>query len=94
MVFIIYVFFDDCHCYFRYLLIFTFLLLVIYHWVDTSVGGLLVSESVIRPVVSAWAMTWFNVYIYCWNLQFLNNVTTITAVYRRRNRLFYNIHSL
>jgi len=37
-----------------------------YHWVDTSVVGLLVPEgtSIIRPVVSASALTWFIRYIY------------------------------
>jgi hypothetical protein len=45
-----------------------------YHWVDTSPGGLLVPEGIIRPVVSVSALTWFIRYIYYWNLQFLNNV--------------------
>jgi hypothetical protein len=45
-----------------------------YHWVDTSAGGLLVLEGIIRPVVSASGLTWFIRYIYFWNLQFLNNV--------------------
>jgi hypothetical protein len=34
-----------------------------YHWVDTSAGGLLVLEGIIRPVVSASALTWFIRYI-------------------------------
>jgi len=28
-----------------------------YHWVDTSAGGLLVPEGIIRPVVSVSALT-------------------------------------
>jgi hypothetical protein len=28
-------------------------------WVDTSAGGLIVSESIINPVVSVTAFTWF-----------------------------------
>ena len=47
----------------------------IYYWVNTSAGGVLVPESIIRPVVSASALTWFIRYIYYWNLQFLNNVS-------------------
>jgi hypothetical protein len=30
-----------------------------YHWVVTSVGGLLIHESIIRPVVSTSTLTWF-----------------------------------
>jgi len=30
-----------------------------YHWVDTSVGGLLVPDIMFRPVVSVSARTWF-----------------------------------
>ena len=45
-----------------------------YNWVDTSVGGLLVTDGIIRPVVSASALTWFIRCIYYWHLQFLNNV--------------------
>ena len=30
-----------------------------YHWVETSDGGLLVLEVIIRPVVSALTLTWF-----------------------------------
>ena len=45
-----------------------------YHWVDTSVGELLVPEGNICPVVSASALTWFIRYIHYWYLQFLNNV--------------------
>ena len=37
-------------------------------------GGLLVPQGIIRPVVSASALTWFIRYIYFWKLQFLNNV--------------------
>ena len=35
-----------------------------YHWVDTSVWGLHVSSSIIRPVVTASALTWFIMYIW------------------------------
>jgi hypothetical protein len=36
-----------------------------YHsWVDTSSGGLLVPESIIRPIVSASALTWFITNMY------------------------------
>ena len=42
--------------------------------VDTSAGGLLVLEDIIRPVVNVSALTWFIRYICYWNLQFLNNV--------------------
>jgi hypothetical protein len=70
-----------------------------YHWIDSSAGGLSVTEGIIRPVVSvtitgsialsgglsvtegiirpvvsASELTWFIIYIYYWNLQFLNNV--------------------
>jgi hypothetical protein len=48
-----------------------------YHWVDTSAGGLLVPEGIIRPVVSASALSWFNKYMCYWNLQFLNNESII-----------------
>jgi hypothetical protein len=48
-----------------------------YHWVDTSTGWLLVPEDVIRPVVSAEALTWFTRYVYYWNLQFLIKVFII-----------------
>jgi hypothetical protein len=37
-----------------------------YHWVDSSAGGILVPEGVIRPVVSAAALTWFTRYIFHW----------------------------
>jgi hypothetical protein len=30
-----------------------------HHWVDASAGGLLIPEGIIRPVVSASALTWF-----------------------------------
>jgi hypothetical protein len=33
-------------------------------WVNTSAGGVLVSQGIIRPVVSASALTWFIRYIY------------------------------
>jgi hypothetical protein len=47
-----------------------------YQWVDTSAGGLLVPEGIVRPwpVASVSALTWFIIYIYYSNLQFLNNV--------------------
>ena len=38
-----------------------------HHWADTSVGGLLVPECIIQPVVSVSALTWFIGYIYHWN---------------------------
>ena len=38
------------------------------HWIDTSAGGLLVPEGIIRPVVHVFALTKFIRYIYCWNL--------------------------
>ena len=41
---------------------------------NTAADGLLVSEGIIRPVVSASAPTWLVRYIYYWNFQFLNNV--------------------
>ena len=44
-----------------------------YHRVDTSVGGLLVPESIIRPEVSVWALTLFIRYVLL-NLQLLNNI--------------------
>ena len=34
-----------------------------YQWVDTSAGGLLVLEGILRPVISASALTWFITYI-------------------------------
>ena len=39
---------------------------VYYHWVDTSAGGLLVPQCIIHPMES-----------YYWNLQFLDNVIII-----------------
>jgi hypothetical protein len=45
-----------------------------YHWVDTSVGGLLVPEGIVHSVVWASPLTWFIRYIYYWNLLFLNNM--------------------
>ena len=35
-----------------------------YHWVDATVGGILISGGIICPVVSDSAFTWFNRYIY------------------------------
>jgi hypothetical protein len=55
------------------------------HWFDTCVDGLLVFDSIIRPVVNSSALTWLIRYIYYWNLQFLNNVIIIkTKVYLPR----------
>ena len=48
-----------------------------YHQVDSSPGGLLVTECIIRPVASVSALTWFIRYIYDRNLKFLNNVIII-----------------
>jgi hypothetical protein len=50
------------------------------YWVDTSAGGLLVPNGIIRSVVSASALTRFIRYIYYWNLQFLNNVIINKAI--------------
>ena len=36
----------------------------IFYWGSTSAGELLVPESIIRPVVSVSALTWFIKYIY------------------------------
>jgi len=46
----------------------------IYQVVDTSAGGVLVMEGIIRPVVKTLSLPWFIKYIYYWNWQFLNNV--------------------
>ena len=46
----------------------------IYDWVNTSAGGVLVPQGIIRPVVSASALTWFIRYIYYRHVQFLSNV--------------------
>jgi len=35
-----------------------------HYWVDTSPGGLLVLAGIVRPVVSAEALTWFTRYTY------------------------------
>jgi hypothetical protein len=48
-----------------------------YQRVDTSAGGLLVPEGIILPVVGVSAVTLFIIYIYYWNVQFLNNVIFI-----------------
>jgi hypothetical protein len=34
------------------------------YWVDTTAGGLLVPDGIIRPVASASTQTWFIKYIY------------------------------
>ena len=44
-----------------------------------SLGGLLVPEGIIRPVVSVPTLAWFIRYICYSNLQFLNNVIIITT---------------
>jgi hypothetical protein len=41
-----------------------YLHLYYYHWVDTSAGGLLVPEGIIRPVGSGSALTLFIRYIF------------------------------
>jgi hypothetical protein len=61
-------------CYFITLFVHFLTFLYYYHWVDTSAGGLFISESKIRTVVSAWTLTLFIRYIYYCNLQFLNNI--------------------
>jgi len=48
-----------------------------YHCADTTAGGLLVPDDIIRQVVKAPALTCFIWYIHYWNLQFLNNVICI-----------------
>ena len=48
----------------------------IYDWVNTSAGGVLVPESIIRPVVNASALTWFIRCIFYRNLQFLIIIKT------------------
>ena len=50
---------------------FQYLRFYYYNWVDTSTGGLLAPEGVIRPVIRI--VTLFIRYIYNWNLQFINN---------------------
>ena len=49
------------------------------HWVDTSAGGLFVTEGIINPVFSASVLTWAIRYIDAWNVQFLNSVIIIKA---------------
>jgi len=41
-----------------------------YHWVDTSASGLLVFECIIRPLISASILTWFNGYYLLSKLTF------------------------
>jgi len=48
-----------------------------YHWVDTSAGNLLVPESIIRPVVSAAALTWFITYFVQFSTHIINIKTTV-----------------
>ena len=48
-----------------------------YQWVDISVGELSVPDGITRPVVNVSVLAGFiryKMYIYYWNLQFLNNV--------------------
>ena len=40
----------------------------------TITGSIPLLAGITRPVVSASALTWFIIYFYYWNLQFLNNV--------------------
>ena len=51
-----------------------------YHWTDTSAGGLLVSEGIVRPVVSTSILTWFIICFYYRNLQFLNIMIKINVL--------------
>ena len=57
----------------------TFYIYVFYyfHWVDTSVGELLVADGSIRPVVSASALTLLTRYIKYRKLSFLKHVIII-----------------
>ena len=48
-----------------------------YHWVDTSAGKLLVPEGIIRPVVSAAALTWFITYFVQFSNHIINIKTTV-----------------
>jgi hypothetical protein len=41
-----------------------YLHLYCYHWVDTSSGAPFVPDSVMRPVISISALTWFIKYIH------------------------------
>ena len=50
-----------------------YLRLYYYHRIDNSAGGQLALKGIIHPVVSASARPWIIIYIYYWNLQFLNN---------------------
>ena len=43
-----------------------------YHWVDTTAGGLLVPEGIIRPVVGASALTTISKIHFVTNLQLIN----------------------
>jgi hypothetical protein len=45
-----------------------------HHWIDTSACGLLVLESIIRPVFSDSALTWFIRYIF-----FLSKMTFLKS---------------
>jgi hypothetical protein len=56
-----------------------------YHWVDTSAGGLLVPDCIIRPVVSVSALIYIIRVAICWNLQFLNNV------FRTKNKILLSV---
>jgi hypothetical protein len=46
----------------------------IYQLIEASPGGLLDSDGIICSLVSDSTLAWLIKYIYCWNLQFLNNV--------------------
>ena len=50
-----------------------YLLLYYYQWIDTSIGGILVPEGIIRSVVSASEQIWFIRYIFYRNVQFLTH---------------------
>jgi hypothetical protein len=45
-----------------------------YHCVNTSAGGVLVHEGIIRPEINLSALTWFIRYMSYRNILFLNNV--------------------
>jgi hypothetical protein len=51
-----------------------YLLLYYYQWVDTSIGGILVPEGIIRSVVSASEQIWFIRYIFYRNVVFNHEI--------------------
>ena len=73
-----------------------------YNWVDTSAGGLIVSDGIIHPVISAPALAWFIRYIYYWKLQFQNNVLLLpfwlnnqkSNISRRTQSVVDNLHMM